>query len=149
MSEKFRKRAGLVLSIALMLLIFWFSSRNGSQSQSQSDALLPWLPAWIPTSIASFVLRKGAHFCIYAALGFCTLLYVREEDMSWKKALLISLALCALYAAFDELHQHFVPGRSGQLDDVLLDACGSFCGILVCAFCFFLCRRLKARDQNS
>ena len=36
-----------------------------------------------------------------------------------------------LYAASDEIHQLFVPGRSGQLRDVLLDSAGVAAGILL------------------
>ena len=36
-----------------------------------------------------------------------------------------------LYAASDEIHQLFVPGRSGQLRDVLLDSDGVAAGILL------------------
>ena len=40
-----------------------------------------------------------------------------------QKALLAS-ALCMLYAAGDEFHQYFVPGRAAQLSDVAIDAMG-------------------------
>ncbi|MFR4340603.1 MAG: VanZ family protein [Gemmiger formicilis] len=40
-----------------------------------------------------------------------------------QKALLAS-ALCMLYAAGDEFHQYFVPGRAAQLSDVAVDAMG-------------------------
>ena len=36
-----------------------------------------------------------------------------------------------LYAASDEIHQLFVPGRSGQLRDVFLDSAGVAAGILL------------------
>ena len=31
----------------------------------------------------------------------------------------------------DELHQLFVPGRSGQVKDVLIDGCGAVIGALI------------------
>jgi VanZ family protein len=36
-----------------------------------------------------------------------------------------------LYAVSDEIHQLFVPGRAGQIRDVLIDACGVFVGIII------------------
>ena len=36
-----------------------------------------------------------------------------------------------LYAASDEFHQLFVPGRSGQITDVLIDSGGLLAGILL------------------
>ena len=34
-----------------------------------------------------------------------------------------------LYVVSDEIHQTFVPGRAGQLRDVLIDTCGVIIGI--------------------
>jgi hypothetical protein len=36
-----------------------------------------------------------------------------------------------LYAVSDEIHQTFVPGRAGQLRDVLIDSCGVLAGICI------------------
>ena len=36
-----------------------------------------------------------------------------------------------LYAVSDEIHQTFVPGRAGQIRDVLIDSCGVLAGILL------------------
>ena len=43
--------------------------------------------------------------------------------LSWK--------FTVLYAASDEWHQSFVPGRHPQLTDVLIDACGAATGLLI------------------
>ena len=37
----------------------------------------------------------------------------------------------SFYAASDELHQLFVPGRSGEIKDVLLDSLGVLLGVLL------------------
>ena len=42
-------------------------------------------------------------------------------------------ALATLYAATDEFHQVFVPGRSGKVADVLLDSAGALLGVLLLA----------------
>ena len=36
-----------------------------------------------------------------------------------------------IYAISDEIHQLFVPGRSGQVRDVLIDSAGSLLGIII------------------
>ena len=36
-----------------------------------------------------------------------------------------------LYAVSDEIHQCFVPGRSGELRDVLIDSAGVICGVVI------------------
>lgn len=35
-----------------------------------------------------------------------------------------------MYAANDEIHQLFIPGRSGQITDVLIDSAGQCCFLM-------------------
>ena len=48
------------------------------------------------------------------------------EDGRWA---IPALALGVAYAASDELHQHFVPGRTGAPLDVAIDAVGVALGV--------------------
>lgn len=68
------------------------------------------------------VLRKLAHVAEYAVLGA---LLVRALGRP-SPALLLGVA----YAISDEVHQHFVRGRSGTVLDVGIDAVGVAAGIL-------------------
>ena len=45
-----------------------------------------------------------------------------------------ALACCFLYACTDEVHQMFVPGRSGKPTDVLIDCTGAFAALLAAVF---------------
>lgn len=97
-----------------------------------------WLPAiaWaalifalsgIPTLATGLgawdlVLRKLAHAAEYAILA-ALLLRAVEALPAW--------ALSVAYAASDELHQHFVPGRAGRPLDVAIDATGALLGLLL------------------
>lgn len=42
----------------------------------------------------------------------------------------IALAICISYAISDEVHQLYVPGRSGEVRDVIIDTAGASLGIL-------------------
>jgi VanZ family protein len=68
-------------------------------------------------------LRKVAHAAEYAVLGF---LLLRALGREWA-----ALALGIAYAASDELHQHFVPGRFGSPLDIAIDAVGVVVGVLL------------------
>lgn len=46
-----------------------------------------------------------------------------------KRQMLCAILVTAFYAASDELHQFFVPGRSCQLRDVLIDTAGVVAGV--------------------
>jgi VanZ family protein len=68
------------------------------------------------------LLRKLAHVGEYAVLGA---LLLRALDRP-----LPAVVLGVAYAASDELHQHFVPGRRGSPVDVLIDTAGVAIGVL-------------------
>ncbi len=78
------------------------------------------------------VLRKLAHAAEFAVLGFLLLRALGRESAA--------LAVGIAYAASDELHQHFVPGRQGSPLDVLLDSVGVAAGVI--AF-----KALSTRDR--
>lgn len=69
--------------------------------------------------------RKCAHFFIYLILGILVMNCFNID----KKYIIYSVIICFLYSISDEIHQIFVPGRSGEVFDVLIDTCGSFLGI--------------------
>ena len=54
----------------------------------------------------------------------------------WTKTAAIALSVGFLYAVSDEVHQIFVPGRAGQLRDVLIDTTGVLLGIFLCSLFF-------------
>ena len=81
-----------------------------------------------------FIARKAAHFTLYAVLGVLSFLSVISyRNLKYRFRLLISAGICLLYAASDELHQIFVPGRSGEIRDICIDFCGSLLAITVLA----------------
>lgn len=51
--------------------------------------------------------------------------------------IVLAWALATFYAATDEVHQIFVPGRAGMVTDVLLDSAGALTGVLICWLLFF------------
>jgi VanZ family protein len=67
-------------------------------------------------------LRKFAHLTEYAILGALLLRAVRTPGWAF--------SIAVLYAASDELHQHFVSGRHAAPLDVAIDAVGIAAGVL-------------------
>lgn len=131
--------------VILMLIIFIFSSQPASQSNNLSygftkvlvDVLGEVLPFNIETSTINVfltqlnhIIRKLAHFTIYLILGiFVTRALIKDGVKS--KVNIIAFLICVLYAISDEFHQLYVPGRGGQLKDVLIDSAGSLVGITI------------------
>ena len=75
-----------------------------------------------------FPVRKAAHASEYALLGILVFGVARKKEMT-KRQMLCAILVTVLYAASDELHQLFVPGRSCQLRDVLIDTAGAVAGV--------------------
>lgn len=114
------KKIFRLLTLGIMLTIFWFSNQDANVSDTQSvffAMLLPFLPVW--------VIRKIAHMTIYAILAFCAA--CSQIKPSFKKVLLF----CACYACTDEFHQLLIPGRSGEIRDVCIDCLGACIGFLL------------------
>ena len=129
-----KKVLSWVLLISWLLIIFLFSNQTGSESASVSNGILKIIEdiTHIPltSNVASFVIRKLAHFMEYAILGIlCANLLKNYQKLTIKNLIWIFLC-CALYAASDEFHQMFVGGRAPRLLDVAIDSCGSPVGIL-------------------
>ncbi len=105
--------------LAWMGLIFFLSAQ-------------PDLPH-APSSLLDLLLKKTAHAFVY---GVLTWLYLRAMSAGRgrppsDRLRLLSLALALLYAASDEYHQTFVPGRNGQWPDVVVDGIGGVIAVLV------------------
>lgn len=73
--------------------------------------------------------RKFAHFFAYMILGILIAAAFVKNGIKGYKAFAFSLVICFIYAASDEIHQLFVPGRGCQLKDVMIDSTGAFVGI--------------------
>ena len=95
-----------------------------------------------------FILRKGAHFSVYFFLG---IFIFRALKVDWPFSLqtaLIALVLSSIYAISDEVHQLFIPGRSGEVRDVLIDSLGALVGISFYMFLIFLFQKKKKTTIN-
>lgn len=77
------------------------------------------------------IVRKNAHFFAYLILGILVVNGLRISGIIGYKGFFLALLICVLYAISDEVHQLFVPGRGGQLRDVIIDSTGALVGILI------------------
>ena len=84
------------------------------------------------------ILRKFAHITEYFILTFLLYRAIKKSfALSPSYLIFWPFILSFLYAISDEIHQNFVPTRSGNIGDVLIDALGI---ILFYAFSFFRAR---------
>ena len=117
-----------------MGVIFIMSTDLGSSVHTSRiiEPLLRWLnPQISPEAIGRvhFLVRKTGHFTEYAVLALLVLRAFRKSTPEFWSTRVWRAAVCALlvtaaYAATDEFHQVFVPGRTASPGDVLIDSSG-------------------------
>jgi len=78
-----------------------------------------------------FIVKKSAHIIEYAILAALLYRALRASPVEKKKAGVYSVILAVLYAASDEFHQSFVPGRASTLRDVIFDTIGAILAIYI------------------
>ena len=134
------------LLIFQMLFIFTMSSFGHTSSDAQSNLFVDFIAQNFPhvrhglennlisLTTLIFLVRKTAHFTEYAILSslfFLNLKSWQKPKNSTSMNMLLSLIFSFLYACTDELHQIFVPGRSAQFRDILIDTLGASFGATI------------------
>ncbi len=157
------------LVLAIMITIFIFSSQQQEQSESLSfpigDAM--WDSGFFEFDLFSpvresyeqnnepFILfvqrlvRKLAHVVIFTVLGFCLRICLESWFGGKKHLLLSSFLIGCVYAISDEVHQLMVPGRSGSVQDILLDCGGIILGVLIAAGIIRLVKKRQTKAQTA
>lgn len=161
MADRKKQRLYWTLWAVWAGVIFYFSAQPDTVSDEQSGVFARALEEVVEFisgpakdtgalyALLDHIVRKAAHFMVYlilGALGQRAYWYsgaarpsrsegaIQDEEKRRGWCLLLALLTGALYAATDELHQYFVPGRSMQLTDVLLDSAGVLCGSAAATF---------------
>ncbi|MGN1131232.1 MAG: VanZ family protein [Ruminococcus sp.] len=140
----------------LYIFIIWIhSTMSASDSTVESTAVMNFLQEILRSiglgvELTDFIVRKSAHFCEFALLGFLTIctFYIKN------KKILINLTsigfICLCVAIIDEIIQIYSPGRSCQVSDVVLDFSGALAGICFYLLIFGIYRLIKkGRNVNK
>ena len=88
---------------------------------------------------------KLAHFGEYAILGVLFSRALGGYGVRPRKAVLITIGLCLLYGASDEIHQMYTPRRQADLLDLVADVLGGSAG----AMTWYLLRRSPERGEKQ
>lgn len=147
---------GRVVFTAGLVWTFWFifgnSAVTAEQSSLTSGRVLQFLRQLLQSvglpryaaMLNDHIVRKLAHFCEYALLGFLALCDLRVYVVRWGRQLGWLLFALLATALADETSQLFYEGRSGQVTDVWLDFSGACCGVLTAVILWALCALLLA-----
>lgn len=152
MSKKIVLRIILGVLIALWLDFIWCNSaENGSETvetsngvtQIVAEIVVPGyggLPQEEKTAVIEKIsppVRSLAHAFEFFVLALLVgaLVYTFAFKSVFLKQISITLTACFLCACADEIHQYFVPGRTADILDILVDVAGALvgCGFLIAA----------------
>ena len=135
----------LVIVLYYTFIIFSFSAQPAVRSSSQSknavgiiyDAVVvkvsrpPVIHKNDFIKIAEPIIRKLAHFGNFLILAFFMSMYTACYKRRGLFSAGLTLAVCLLAAASDEIHQLFVSGRACRGMDIVIDVSGAALGILI------------------
>lgn len=141
-----------VLWGGMLLVVFYFSSRAGSPENS-AGWILEFL-RWIAPPLAerltpehlhilNYLFRKLGHgtgYFLLTLVGYWA--FRRSFGMDAPRALRWAVISSLIRAILDEIHQAFVPGRTGTSVDVMIDAVGI-------ALATWLIRRRASRSRRD
>ncbi len=165
-----RRILAFMPAIVIMALIFFFSAQPAEESGEVSEFLGERLflatsdlfgLGWTMQKIAALnleaqhAIRKAAHFTEYFILGLALFSGFR---VNFPKApgrrygipgnwTLPAVITASLYAASDEIHQIFIPGRAFQVTDIAVDSAGALLGIGVFALLAVIVLSVKKKKS--
>lgn len=144
--KKIVRIATFIPMLYMMFLIWGFSANSGEVSSGQSQGIVSHVIDFVEdvTDITlskeeQFIweerihtpVRKMAHITEYMIFALTVAFpfshYLRNAKMIRR----FTFIFCILYASTDEIHQRFIPGRSGQFRDVIIDGIGIGMGIFI------------------
>lgn len=143
--KKYQKVAA-IFAVAWMIMIFAFSAQPSDDSSEVSSGVTEtivttanFLFRWNmdQTKIMELVdkwetpVRKTAHATEFFLLTCSLFLWMDCLQIELGKQALRTGLCAAAYAATDEFHQLFVPGRAGKLCDIGVDCIGVVVAILI------------------
>lgn len=148
----------LVLAVIWMALIFCFSAQSATESGGLSALITEPLTNLIVRLSGEMsaaqevelylkvdgIVRIFAHFSEYTVLGMLLTAVLRAfgVKIGW-----VPWLIGTAYAVTDEWHQAYSPGRASDPMDVLIDAAGVLCGVLIYHFIRKIWRRLYVHHQ--
>lgn len=134
----------IILIIIWMIIVFMFSMENGNKSANTSKTTTIKIVNIITKNLSITeqekndivdkldpIIRKLAHYTLYTIGGILIINYTDKLDIEKRKKIIYAIIIGILYAITDEIHQYFVPSRSGRILDVCIDTAGVITGIVI------------------
>jgi VanZ family protein len=141
-----------VLVWAIIISLF---STGAFTSDNTASFFIPILHRLLPKASYPVLfrihhyIRKCSHFTEYFVFSLLILRAIRGGRHSTRLAwALAAIGIVAAYAALDEFHQSFVPGRTAAVTDVLIDTTGGAAAQAIAAL-VLLWGHVRGRQKSA
>ena len=138
---------------AVMISVF---STGLFKSDNTGSVIIPILRFFLPHASAEtlvflhHIIRKCGHLTEYFILSMLILRGIRAGQKGlYLRWVLVTILIVAGYAALDEYHQSFVPGRTAAVGDVLIDTTGGIAAQIVASLFVLLGKAREKRHQDE
>jgi VanZ family protein len=145
-SKNNRKNVWKIISVLLvivwMVMIFVMSNFPAETSSKQSGVVVEVVKTVFKVSPKqpdlfnnlTTIVRKCGHAFEYFVLGVLLLNMLRQfwpakHKGEWARYWYLAVVGASIYAVTDEVHQAFVPGRSCELRDIIIDTVAAGVGV--------------------
>lgn len=150
----------IILVVLWMVLVFMLSNEQADDSSETSGNVIRWIVTIFNPNITEEnlektvemlqpIIRKLAHFTLYTIGGMLITIMVLQFKDNIKQTKTMSVLLGTMYAVTDEIHQLFVPGRSGELRDVAIDSSGVLLGVVVVSLLVYIKGNIKGGKKEE
>lgn len=150
--------------IGMMCVIWGFSANTGDVSSEQSQGIVSRIIDCVEEITGVTLseeeeqiweerihtpIRKLAHTTEYMIFALTVAFPLLQYLSSCKKIRRITFLFCIFYASLDEIHQRFVPERSGQFRDVVIDGIGIGIGIFIFSLTYRVISKHSKLDNRE
>ena len=126
------------------------------KSDNTGHLIIPILRFFLPHASAEtldflhHIIRKCGHLTEYFILSMLILRGIRAGEKGlYLRWVLVTILIVVGYAALDEYHQSFVPGRTAAVGDVLIDTTGGIAAQIVASLVVLLRKAREKRHEDE
>lgn len=135
-----------LLCVIWLGIIFYNATRQGEISQRGSKQVtevisvvlnIPSVALDTPSikfSDINFYVRKNAHFMQYLILSILICAAVRQLKLYKTSEIFLLFFLLLFFSVMDEFIQIYIPGRTSNVSDIIIDFSGGILGIVISNF---------------
>lgn len=143
-----KKIVYLIVTILVVMFIFYNSIQNGESSSNASTTVLNFINNIINSiglnfKLEGYFIRKLAHFVEFFTLGVFLMLTFEAFTNKIFSIIGFPMFFAIFIPVIDEYIQIYSDGRTSSVKDVLLDFFGAMIGIIIVSLFFVLNKKIK------